>query len=208
MKKVFVRKEGIQFSKNQSGLNFGDPTPIFSEFNYLIDLIYYPSGFDYPVKLYYRTTDDGYIQLAEGNEDKNHFISAQYKRTSDNLKANLLYILKEHIKAHSSYSGYPEFIDSILLTKDEFDQFIGTLKSRKEIIQRKAMHKKTQFISFLEKLELHPRPSGGNEYSWECVCPNSKGNHQLMVSTLNDEWGCGYCRKKGTQNNFKSQFNL
>jgi hypothetical protein len=47
-----------------------------------------------------------------------------------------------------------------------------------------------------QQQQLHPKPTGFNEDSWTANCP-SGGNHFIMVTTLKDEWGCGYCRKKG-----------
>jgi len=52
-------------------------------------------------------------------------------------------------------------------------------------------------IKYLKKLKLNPTPSGHNKDSWIAKCPNSQ-NHFITVTTLKDEWGCGYCRKKGT----------
>ena len=46
---------------------------------------------------------------------------------------------------------------------------------------------------------LNPRPTGNTKYSWVASCPFAKGKHFIMVSTLNDDWGCGYCGKGGNQ---------
>jgi len=47
-------------------------------------------------------------------------------------------------------------------------------------------------LFFLEQQQqLHPKPTDFNEDSWTASCP-SGGNHFIMVTTLKDEWGCGY----------------
>lgn len=52
-------------------------------------------------------------------------------------------------------------------------------------------------IAFLRKNKLNPKPSGNNSNSWIAKC-YSEGNHFIQVVTTKDEWGCGYCNKKGT----------
>ncbi len=46
---------------------------------------------------------------------------------------------------------------------------------------------------------MNPRPNGSRPNIWEANCL-SGGEHQLMISTEFNEWGCGYCKKKGDIN--------
>jgi hypothetical protein len=43
---------------------------------------------------------------------------------------------------------------------------------------------------------LHPEPAGIGPTQWDARCPVRSG-HRLMITTGNDEFGCGYCRVKG-----------
>jgi len=43
--------------------------------------------------------------------------------------------------------------------------------------------------------ELNPRPAGHNPTSWVANCPG--GHHWIMISTSSNQFGCGYCRRKG-----------
>ena len=49
------------------------------------------------------------------------------------------------------------------------------------------------------RLPMMQRTTGNTAYSWAAKCPNVNGKHQIMVSTKHDDWGCGYCQKKGDQ---------
>lgn len=42
---------------------------------------------------------------------------------------------------------------------------------------------------------LGPEPSAGHEGQWHARCPGT--NHNLMLSTSTETFGCGYCRRKG-----------
>ena len=193
------KKEGIVMN---SELYFGDLIPVFSQFNRF--LVLDQTMFDIRFHYYYRVTDDDYIQMASGYEDKEHTICAQYKCTHQDLKSNLKNILINYIEAHRLFDGYPSFIESTLFSESEFSDLIESVKNEKTTIKNKAVQLRTPFIDFLETMNYNPKPTGNTEYSWEIGCPNSEGKHFLMVSTLNDEWGCGYCNRKGDLEGFKN----
>lgn len=45
------------------------------------------------------------------------------------------------------------------------------------------------------RLGLDPRPAGHNHNAWMANCPRT--SHWLMISAEQNEFGCGYCRRKG-----------
>jgi hypothetical protein len=195
-KNAFSKKEGIVMN---SKLYFGDPIPVFSQFKHF--LVLEQTMFDMRFHYYYRITDDNYIQMARGYEDKEHTICAQYKCTHQDLKNNLKHILSKYIEANRFFNGYPNFISGTLFTESEF---LNLIKDDKMIPKNKESPFRTSFIDFLEKMNFNPKPTGNNEYSWTIGCPNAEGKHFLMISTLNDEWGCGYCNRKGNLEDFKN----
>ena len=54
---------------------------------------------------------------------------------------------------------------------------------------------KAQIIEVASELGLNPRPAGHNDSAWIADCP--RRSHTLMLSPSLNEFGCGYCRRKG-----------
>jgi hypothetical protein len=50
-------------------------------------------------------------------------------------------------------------------------------------------------IKLANKLGLNPRPAGHNGSAWVADCP--RRSHTIMLSPSLNEFGCGYCRRKG-----------
>jgi len=191
MKTVFTKEEGVIMSSRQE---FGDTKDIIDEFEYLMDTLEIMGDIDF--KYFYRVTDDNYIQLAYKMDRRELELCAQYRLRHDNLKENIIFIVKENIEAHLPYIGFPIFQNSVIFTKEEFDSIIKIMKDEKLAIMEQAKSYQTPLIDYLRAKKLNPRPTGCNPNSWVARCPCG-GNHQIMVSTLYDEWGCGYCNRKG-----------
>ena len=92
MRTVFTKEEGI---KMNSSLDFGSCETIINEFEYLMDTT--ESMWDFDIKYFYRVTDDNYIQLACKMDGGELQLSAQFKLRYENLKENIIFIIKEHI---------------------------------------------------------------------------------------------------------------
>ena len=191
MKIVFIKEEGIQMN---SSIDFGSCKSIVNEFVYLMDTI--ETMWNIDVTYFYRITDDNYIQLATKFDEGDLQISAQFKLRFENLKENIIFIVKENIEAYLPYEGFPLFENSVVFTKQEFNNIIKIMTDEKHAIIEQAKTHQTLLIDFLRAQKLNPRPTGYNPNSWVAKCPCG-GNHQIMVSTLHDEWGCGYCKRKG-----------
>jgi len=81
------------------------------------------------------------------------------------------------------------------------DYFISMQNERNEEYVKKIKfieesNKHNDLINFCRTINLNPIPDGIHASNWIANCL-SKGNHQMLLSTLTNEWGCGYCRKKG-----------
>ncbi len=191
MKTVFTKGEGI---KMNSWLDFGSCETISNEFEYLMDTTETMWVID--MKYFYRVTDDNYIQLANKMDGGELQISAQFKLRYENLKENLIFIIKEHIEVHLPYEGFPTFENSVVFTEQEFNAIIKTMKDEKLFIMEQAKANETPIIDYLRAQQLFPRPTGNNPNSWAAKCPCG-GNHHIMIVTKEDEWGCGYCNREG-----------
>jgi len=191
MKTVFSTQEGVKMNSN---LEFGDTKDIVDEFQYLMDTI--ESMWDAEFKYFYRITDDNYIQLAYSLEESDLTIIAQEKLKHKNLKDNIISIVKRNIEAHLPYDGFPLFEKSSVFTEQEFNTIIQTIKDEKDAIIKQAKGNQTPLIDYLREQNLNPKPSGDNPNTWVASCPCG-GNHHIMVGTLDDGWGCGYCSRGG-----------
>ena len=54
---------------------------------------------------------------------------------------------------------------------------------------------KAPIITLASELGLNPRPAGHNSSAWMAACP--RRSHWIMLSPSRNEFGCGYCRRKG-----------
>lgn len=62
-----------------------------------------------------------------------------------------------------------------------------------------------EIIKYCNSIGLNPKPNGSRPNIWEANCL-SGGEHQLMISTEFNEWGCGYCKKKGDFNSLREWY--
>lgn len=193
MKSVYSTQEGV---KMNSDLDFGDTKDIQDQFQYLMDTL--ETMFNEEFQYFYRLTDDNFIQLAYSYNENELKIIAQYRLRFKNLKQNIIFIVRNSIEANSPYNGYPTFENSAVFTKQEFDAIINSLKNSKRAISEKALEHSTPFITFLKDNNLNPFPSGDFYTNWKARCPSGR-SHFITISTEKDEWGCGYCRRKGKQ---------
>lgn len=191
MKTVFTTQEGV---KMNSQLDFGSTESIRNEFQFLMTT--YETMLEEEFDFFYRITTDGYIQLAYSYQKSNLEIKAQYKLQFDSKKKDIIFIIKQYIEANQVYNGYPKLKDSIVFSHDEFDEIIFGIKKSKIIEKENASKKTTPLISYVRQQELNPKPTGYNENSWTASCP-SGGSHFIKIVTTYDQWGCGYCKRKG-----------
>jgi hypothetical protein len=194
MKTVFTAQEGV---KMNSQLDFGDITPIINQFHFFLETT--ETVWDLDIQHYYRITDDNFIQIAVSVEGTDPEIKAQYKLRYSSLKENIQFVLKELFEANLLFNGYPKFNKSELFSKQEFEvDIVGKMKREKQQIKDETLSKETPIIAFLKEQGLEPIPSGTALDSWMARCPNGR-KHFIKIVASSDEWGCGYCKRKGTQ---------
>lgn len=176
----------------------------FSDSHYLIDLE--EGMWEVEIRYHYRITDEGHLQLISFDDDKLGKVYTELKKTEASLKENLSNLLEQYIEYNRFYMGFPIFIDSVLFTRDEYEALIEKIRAELDIQRKKAEQNRTPLIEYLERKELRPKPSGNNARSWIAKCP-SEGSHFIMVTTDPDEWGCGYCNRKGGIKELETWFN-
>ena len=65
----------------------------------------------------------------------------------------------------------------------------NTRKAREEIEARPS-----PVVEVARELGLNPQPHGTGAGNWKARCPET--NHPLFISTVSDQWGCGWCKRK------------
>lgn len=107
----------------------------------------------------------------------------------------------------NNFEGIPIYIESPYFSKKEFEimgEKAGAIrKERYELTVKQG--KNNELIKYCESIGINPRPSGMSPTSWVANCL-SGGNHNLMISTDSNQWGCGYCKKKGGINQLREWY--
>jgi len=191
MKTVFTTQEGV---KMNSKLYFGNTKSISHEFENLMDTS--ESMWDVQCQYFYRVTDDKYIQLARTVKGSNLNIIAQKKLKHQHLKDNIISIVKMNMDVRLPYDGFPCFEKSDVFTEAEFNSIIDTIKAEKNAIIAETERRETPIIRYLKAVDIPTHPSGNNPNSWVANCPCG-GQHHIYIVTIEDTWGCGYCKRKG-----------
>lgn len=95
-----------------------------------------------------------------------------------------------------------------LLTRGEIEEIVKTianeLKRNSEVAEEKQRRHPASIITMARELGLGPRPAGHNDSAWMASCPGT--GHWLMISPAHDEFGCGYCGKKGRSEDLRSLY--
>ena len=190
-------REGIDLSSDS---RFKDLEVVERDLELLIELEI--TIFDEPIKFFYRINEDNYIQIIERFLDLEPTIIAQFKHTSSSLKENLMTILQEYVEFITLFEGQPSFLKDGFLTEADYRQIINNIKGKHIKNEKEARKNESPLLKYISTLNLELKPKGDSAYNWISKCPNGR-KHFLMISTRNDEWGCGYCRRKGKLEDLK-----
>lgn len=126
-------------------------------------------------------------QMQEAYEyDKN-------KSINDNLKA----VVEEIVEDRRFIYGIPQPITyGRNFTEENWKQVI------EKIYQKTHTTFNTMFLDLLREKKLNPRPFDAEKGLWIANCP-SGAKHSIMIEVYNDEFGCGWCKKKGGKQELK-----
>ena len=156
--------------------------------------------FDVSVK-HYLIDEGDYLRLNNQVDDSKKLEETTYSvKSGDYLnEKEVIDIITMQFESTRLYSGLPRFGSSGFLTEEDFNKIISGIKSELDKNNDLANAFATPFINYLESQSLRPNPSGNNKYSWVVNCPFSSHGHYMMVSTKENTYGCGWCKKKGNQ---------
>jgi hypothetical protein len=80
-------------------------------------------------------------------------------------------------------------------------------KEKSDKVKREAieLYSDNELIKYCESINLHPRPEGYVPSNWLADCIRT-GKHSIMISTIDNQWGCPYCSKKGGINELREWY--
>jgi hypothetical protein len=103
-----------------------------------------------------------------------------------------------------NFYGMPQYESSEIFSKEEFElmlnKAINIMDERKQVAIEK--NRENEIIRYCFSKNLNPEPEGRHPNYWKAQCP-SGGQHNIYISTESNEWGCGYCKKKGKLEDLK-----
>ncbi len=89
-------------------------------------------------------------------------------------------------------------IRSGLIDTALFDSIITKVENTIERNQEEARQRQSPIVRRAKWLGLNPEPTGVDPRHWSARCPLT--SHRLYLNTETNEFGCGYCRRRGGSN--------
>lgn len=149
--------------------------------------------------LYYCLGDSVlHIKNADHYQEKESKSKYPLPSGSANLKAVLESFLVNLMSYRWNFAGTPSYVSSEVFTEAEFDAMLKkgiAVMDERDLRTIKSGYN-NELIKYCQAAGLNPEPEGGGAHNWTANCP-SGGHHQIMISTKSNQWGCGYCKKKG-----------
>lgn len=176
---------------------------IYPDRKHLVTLEYFtPLGSVY-LELYYLVTEHRGIRILsrvllddeyDRNPDETECpLEADLKvyELTDHLRLTLNEIVEQKIERDRFTNGIPRLYQSSqVFTQNDWERMIP------QWAQKTVSNFTTPFIDFLKKNSLYPRPYDQEKGLWTASCPKVS-KHPLMLNVFKEEFGCGWCKKKG-----------
>jgi len=159
-------------------------------------------GVDTAEKLFYlvRTDDLDWLEVVVRYSEKiisQKFVGCIPRQESKREAAARL--LDAHVRSQIYYSFPVPPYRKGLLTSGELENIVGAVTDEFErnsrAVQKEQGAHEAPIIKVAMELNLNPRPAGYNNTAWIADCP--RRSHWIMISPSLNEFGCGYCRRKG-----------
>jgi hypothetical protein len=171
--------------------------------NHIYFLTYLQTGeFEYPIgktDLYY-SISESQLTLVSKPQVGVPFIPRTdiYDITPELSGADVKVLITQFLTENISNLGYgyPWYVKSDLFTEEEFRSMVSKAESMIDNHKAKAKLNTSILTEVCEKYKLRPEPYNDSGTSWQAQCPSGRA-HWIAISTENNTWGCGYCRKKG-----------
>ena len=114
---------------------------------------------------------------------------------TDCISRSSMFLLSEYFDAVCGFYTPVKFLAEGLLLKSDYESIIQRQNETIRRNQEVASKRKTKIIEVATQLGLHPQPPLLNREIWSARCPGT--GHQLYINARKNEFGCGYCCRKG-----------
>jgi hypothetical protein len=157
-------------------------------------------GIDLAEELFYliRTNDADWLEVVVRYSEK---IMSQKCLASiprqGSKRESAARLLDAYVRSRLFYSfPMPPYRSGLLLTSGELENIVAAVTDEFERNSRAAEREhEAPIIKMARELNLNPKPAGHNNTAWIADCP--RRSHWIMISPSVNEFGCGYCRRKG-----------
>ena len=114
---------------------------------------------------------------------------------TDSISRSGLFLLSEYFDAVCGFYSPVKFLAEGLLLRSDYEEINQQRKATIRRNQAAASKKKTKIIEVATELGLQPQAPLLNPEIWSARCPGT--GHQLYINASKNEFGCGYCGRKG-----------
>jgi len=106
-----------------------------------------------------------------------------------------MFLLSEYFDAVCGFYSPVIFLAEGLVVRSDYEEIIQRQKATIKRNQEAASKRETEIIRVATQMGLHPQPPLLNPEIWSARCPGT--GHQLYINARKNEFGCGYCCRKG-----------
>ena len=114
---------------------------------------------------------------------------------TDSVFSSGMFLLSEYFDAVCGFYSPVKFLAEGLALRSDYEEIIQRQKATIRRNQVAASKRETKIIKVATQLGLHPQPPLLNPEIWSAQCPGT--GHQLYINANKNEFGCGYCCRKG-----------
>jgi len=114
---------------------------------------------------------------------------------TDSIFRSGLFLLSEYFDAVCGFYSPVKFLAEGLLLRSDYEGINQRQRATIRRNQEAANKRETKIIKVAIELGLHPQPPLLNPKLWSATCPGTK--HKLFINARKNEFGCGYCCRKG-----------
>jgi len=114
---------------------------------------------------------------------------------TDSILRSGMFLLSEYFDAVCGFYSPVKFLAEGLLLKSDYEEINQRQNATIRRNQEVASKQRTKIIEVASELGLQPQAPLLNREIWSAKCPGT--GHQLYINARKNEFGCGYCCRKG-----------
>ncbi len=113
----------------------------------------------------------------------------------ENLTNAALYLLDILFRSRIGFEWPSAFIFGGIIKKAAFEKIVGDIERELDDNANNAREDEAEIVVAARDLNLSPTPGGLTPNHWLARCPET--NHNLHIDAADNEFGCGWCKRKG-----------